>query len=277
MRIRTVTLNSSSGFTLLELLLAISILSIVSTVTYMSFTAVVDAWQKGMTMSDELHHADYVVEQLVMGLRSAYFPQAGGTSDEHGFRHEDNGDDAGFSDVISWVKLGNALVGADRSFAGTPHRVEFFVDSEGGDDSAAMIKAWRLYGLPDDFDPEELDPTLLATRITGFNCRMAEDTSDDIDLDDEELIDWLDEWEETNRLPTMIELTLYMDPLEEGGSPLMVQRVVEIPVSHLSWGTRSGSTRRSTSTSDGSDSGSSSGSGSRSSGPSEGKLSTGTP
>ena len=48
-------------------------------------------------------------------------------------------------------------------------------------------------------------------------------------------IEWLDNWEMTNRLPAFVELTLYLEPLEEGGQPVEIKRVVDIPVAHLGW------------------------------------------
>ena len=36
-------------------------------------------------------------------------------------------------------------------------------------------------------------------------------------------------------LPTFVELTLYLEPLDEGGQPIEIRRVVDIPVAHLGW------------------------------------------
>ncbi|NQU43904.1 hypothetical protein HQ520_11515, partial [bacterium] len=55
-------------------------------------------------------------------------------------------------------------------------------------------------GQPEDFDPEDPDQVeqvFLSGRITGFNCRAAYQR-----IDDE--IEWFDEWEETNKLPTIV-------------------------------------------------------------------------
>jgi len=130
------------GFTLLEILFAVTILSLVSTVTFMTFSAATSAWQRGTTLADNLHHGDYVIQQLVMGLRSAYYPDGtkGAGAPEYGFWHEDNGEGENAEDEICWVKLGGALVGRDSSFAETPHRVRFLLeDDEDGDSAAAVV------------------------------------------------------------------------------------------------------------------------------------------
>jgi hypothetical protein len=213
----------------LELMLSIALLAIIAVLSYMTFSTVTTAWKKGVLLSDSLHHGDFVMEQLVTGLRSSFYPSgAKGGSTEYGFQLEDEGSDSSARDRISWVKRGGALVGRDRPFAGGSHRVQFMVMN--GDDGTAVaaVRAWRLQGQPDDFDPEQLPPEVISSRIRGFNCRVAyRRVSDEIE--------WLDKWEFTNRVPRAVELTLYMDPLEDGEKPVEVKRVIGVPVAPLSW------------------------------------------
>lgn len=217
-----------SGFTLLELLLAVSVMSFVATVTAIVFATASTAWQRGIAISDSLNHGDYVMDQLSMGLRSAFYPGGDGGSSEYGFWHEDNGDGDGTSDTISWVKLGSSLVGRHCDFAGTPHRVEFFLEDD-GDGDAVAIRAWRLFGQPEDFDPEDVDPEYISNRVSGFSCRAGKK----IETDGE--IDWEDEWEDTNSIPPAVEITLYLVPNEEGGDTIELTRIVELTVAKEMW------------------------------------------
>lgn len=220
--------GSRNGFTLLEILLAVTILSIVATVTFMTFSAATSAWQRGSALVDRLHHGDFVMSQLVMALRSAYYPE-GGMRGEYGFQHIDSGDGPEAEDEISWVKLGGALIGGEQNYAETPHRVRFFLDdNETGNRSAAVV-SWRLDGQPDDFDPDELPPVFLSSRVKGFNCRAA------WTLDAEGEIDWEDEWKETNRIPSMVELTLYIEPVVEKDPPVELKRIVGLRVAEVAW------------------------------------------
>jgi hypothetical protein len=220
-------------------MLALAILVVVFGVTYFTFSTVAIAWRRGTALTDGLHHADFVLEQLAMALRSAYYPDAG-ISPDYGFRLEDNGDGEHSSDVISWVKLGHSLVGKDCPFAGAPHRVEFAVVDGDKGERVAAVRAWRLLGQVEDFESDDVEPEFISRGVRGFNCRPLDPQSDPR----EEEIEWLEEWEDTNRVPTSVELTLYMDPLAEGEDAVEIKRIVEIPVALLSWPRRRSSSRK---------------------------------
>ena len=221
--------HRSAGFTLLELMLAITILSVVTTVTYMTFSTVIRAWRRGAQLTEELHHADFIVEQLMLGLRSAYYPESDQKDSKYGFWLEDNGDGEGASDEISWVALGSALIGKENVYFGSPHRVRVTIEDNEDGEPAVAVRSWRVKGQEKDFDPDDIEPVFLSTEIQGMNCRTA------YEMDDDE-IDWLDEWEETNKVPKYVELTLYMAPLEENDDPVEVKRLVQISAGDLCWG-----------------------------------------
>ncbi|MFC1462200.1 type II secretion system protein J [Verrucomicrobiota bacterium] len=220
-----------SGFTLLELMLAISIMAVVSAVTYMSFSTVTTAWKIGVALTDSLNNGDHVAEQLVMALRSAYYPEARGTAPQYGFWNEDDGDGEYSHDMISWVKLGNALVGEDCAFAGSPHRVRVTIEDNEDGEPAVAVRAWRLHGQPDDFEPDDVEPLYLSTKIVGFNCRSAWRK-----VHGE--IEWFDEWEDTNRVPTVLELTFWLKPPKEGDPPIEMKRAIGIRGAAISWRNR---------------------------------------
>lgn len=221
--------GAGRGFTLLEVLLAVTILSVVATVTFMTFSAATTAWQRGTALVDRIHHGDFVIHQLMMALRSAYYPEGQGDLPAYGFQHADNGDGPEAEDEISWVKLGGALVGRDQAYAESPHRVRFFLaDNENGRRSAAVV-SWRIEGQPEDFDPDTLAPVYLSSRVVGFNCRAA------WTLDKDGEIDWEDEWTHTNRIPSAVEVTLYIEPVTPGQPPVELKRIVGLRTAELVW------------------------------------------
>lgn len=219
--------RTRSGFTLLELMLAVTILSAVTVVMYMALSVIAGAWQRTVVMVDNMNHGDYVTEQLIMGLRSAYYPQVG-VNPQYGFVHKDNGDGAVADDSISWVKIGSSIVGRNCPFAGSPHRIEVSMAEDEKGHRGIAYKAWRLQGQPEDFDPENLEVEVFSRRVIGFNVRTATRKNGDE-------IDWQDEWTETNRIPMAIEITIYMDPQVEGGEQVEIKRICPIPCAYLSW------------------------------------------
>jgi len=94
-----------------------------------------------------------------------------------------------------------------------------------------MVNAWRVDLQLDDFDPsKDVTPIALSPKVIAFNCRMLD--KDQPEKDDEP--NWQDEWSTSNCIPKAVEITLYMKPVKEGGDPLEVKRVVEIPMFDLS-------------------------------------------
>lgn len=226
------------GFTLLELILAIMILAVMMMLSFFCFDAVIQSWQAGVEMSNSMGQADYVMDQLASGLRSAYYPDVGAQLDEYGFQLVDNGEGPGASDFISWVKIGRALVGEDCGFAESPHRTNVSVGSngKGGQPGGLDVRAWRVDLQLDDFDPAEQAQTIsTAPRVIGFNCRVLD--KDQPEKNDEP--NWQDEWSCSNCIPKAVEITLYMSPPKEDEDPLEVKRIVEIPMFDLSQNPRS--------------------------------------
>ncbi len=238
-RMNSMLMRRTSGFTLMELLLALVIMAVVISSAYLTFSTVSVAWRRSQAMSENLHHGDFVMEQVVMALRSSYCPSTG-PDPAYGFRLENNGDGSGSWDALSWVKVGPALVGAGESFGEGPHRL--ILSGESVDSAEGItVRSWGLLEELEDFDADSIEPELVSAYITGLNCRCRDPEMDE----DAEEIEWLDDWEDTNRIPLSVELTLYIEPVETGREALEVRRIVDIPVAPLSWQRRAATGQRS--------------------------------
>ena len=165
----------------------------------------------------------------MLGLRSAYYPESDQKDSKYGLWMEDNGDGESAADEMSWVALGSALIGKENVYFGSPHRVRVTIEDNDDGKSAGAVRSWRVKGQDKDFEPDDIEPIFLSTKISGMNCRMA------YEMDDDEL-DWLDEWEETNKVPKYVELTLYMEPLARDKDPVEVKRLIKVNAGDLCWG-----------------------------------------
>jgi prepilin-type N-terminal cleavage/methylation domain-containing protein len=228
----------SRGMTLIELILAVGLMAIVATVAFLGYDAAVRAWRSGTELSNSLHQGDYIMEQLVMGLRSAYWRAAPG----YGFMMTDEGDGSTARDSIRWTKLGTALVGADAPYAGMPHAVEVSVrdvtDARGKTRTGLAVRSWRLDLQQTDFDiDKDVPAVLLSTRVVGFNCRTLDINQPAATVAGEKPeLQWSDGWSTSNQMPAAVEITLFIQPPEEGKEPLEMKRIVRLPMADRSRG-----------------------------------------
>lgn len=248
-------MKNHAAFTMIELLLAVSLLAVIVVVGYMSFSTATTVWRVGQNAADSIHHGDFVMGQITMALRSAYYPDSSSVVPEYGMQLINDGEKEEARDSLMWVKLGSALVGQGAEVANAPHKIVLYSlgpgesandkYSEGG----IFIKTWRTSSLPDEFDAEDeeyVKPFLVAPGVVAMDIQvldpadnLAKGQSPKIRTSEwEEDFQWIDEdWRDdyTNRLPYAVKATIYLPPSEEGGSPIPVSRVIQIPTAPLSW------------------------------------------
>ena len=150
--------HNRSAFTMIEMLLATMLVGILTTLSILTFQAVTHGWQASTDYLDKMQRTDYALNQLIIALRSAYWPEEGdagsGKSSEttkgggnkgearnqYGFYdpYDREGDRPSDSDIIEWTKKGSALIGSENAMADSVHRVRVMIleegDTEDGDD-----------------------------------------------------------------------------------------------------------------------------------------------
>ena len=235
-----------AGFTMIEMLLAITILAILTVVTSIAFTSVTNSWKKSTTVAERMQTADYALNQIVAGLRSAYYPVDGNQKDEWGLALYDNGEgeDPSSSDIIEWTKMGNAIIGDKSVLAETTHRVRLWVEDaprvRTGTDIEEPGGLWARVWNPDlfseegndNFDDEQYgEEFLLVEDVIGFDCVVQKDEKE---VEEDGRPKWAEEWDTSNCVPWRVKITFRMKPPETGDEPLPILRVVEIPVWKLS-------------------------------------------
>lgn len=228
-----------AGFTMIEMLAAILILSVMTIVTGVTFTSVINSWRKATVVAERMQSVDYALNQVVAGLRSAYYPPDGNQKDEWGFALIDGGDgeSPSESDMVEWTKLGNAIVGDKSTLGETSHRVRMWVeDSRSGDEPGGLwVRVWNadLIDVNDsDFDEDEYGQEfLLVEDVVGFDCKIQKDAKE---VESDGRPKWEEEWATSNQIPHRVKIAFRMKPPEKGDDPLPILRVVEMPVSKYS-------------------------------------------
>ena len=238
------------AFTMVEILLAVLMLGMLTTVSVLTFNAVSRGWQVSTDYMDKMQRTDFALNQVVSGLRSMYYPHDGKQDERYGFVLTDNGDgsDPDDSDVIEWSKTGSAIVGNKSSVADTVHRVQVMVLEEGCRDYRDPVEVTGLYARQcpdvalrpadnsDDVDysfanDDMYQPVLIADGIVGFNCRVLK-TSEKVESENDERA-FEDEFAESNAVPYKVELTFRIaDPEGRGyrSNTAPVMRIVRIPI-----------------------------------------------
>ena len=147
------------GFTMIEMLLATMLVGVLTTLSILTFQAVTHGWQASTDYLDKMQRTDYALNQLIIALRSAYWPEegeggSGKASDatkggsagdgkdrnQYGFYdpYDREGERPSDSDIVEWTKKGSALIGSENAMADSVHRVRVMIleegDTEDGDD-----------------------------------------------------------------------------------------------------------------------------------------------
>ena len=92
-------LSSPSAFTLVEILVALAIMTLVCGAAFSLLASVSKAWQRGTELSRDLHAGDFVIEQITGAMRSARYRDG-----NDGMILKKNGLGTSAQDSLSWVK-----------------------------------------------------------------------------------------------------------------------------------------------------------------------------
>lgn len=204
------------GFTLLEVLVAVTLLATAFTIIWSTFSTTLTGWRRSTEFLDRINHGDFVIDQIESTLRSAaFFPNR---PDKYGFWLDSKGGGNAPRDTISWVTSGSGFMKPDDPLANGLHRIMISVEDAPGGDSGLAVRAFQH--MQKEIEKNDVDPWFISSRVVGLDCRP-------YNFEDE---DWDDEWEDTNAVPSLVEVTVYMEPLERNEQPVRLQRIIEIPV-----------------------------------------------
>ena len=210
--------NCNSGFTLVEIIVALLILAIAMTMAWQTFSSSLKAWSTGRAALEKMHYGDFVMDRISSALRSmAFFDTA---PEKYGFRMENN--PAGLGEhTICWVTGSDAFMPRNEVYGHGLHRIEIGGgrDPESGDDGM-IVTVWPYLA---DEEKVEKRSWFIGDTIKGLSCRVYDNTSEQ----DE---GWTDSWDKSNAIPSFVEITLFADAPDRYSRPMEFKRLIEIPL-----------------------------------------------
>ncbi len=201
-----------NAFTLVELLVALAILSAALAIAWGALSVSLSAWRRGDDLLEGLRRGESAADELALALRSAWYRPA--EDGRYGFTLETQSGDPP-ADAIRWTSLGGAGAAVEAGEPGVPRRLTFAVERDDDDRPRAVLRAAPVFAEHDEARP---DPVVRVwPDITGFSCRVWNPTNET----------WVAEWTNTNSIPIAVEIALYA---AADGAPTAVRRRIGLPV-----------------------------------------------
>ena len=210
-----------TGFTLLEVLVALTILVTVMAIVGAAMVTTIDGWDRGQRALDSMRRGEHVMDQLANALRST---AGGGASTKQGIYsfQINTSDDNPPAGTMSWVTGSAAFLPPGSPLAYGLHRIALSIEQTDAGRPALVVRAWP-YLVTDSDQLDAIEPGFIAPEVSGLACRVF----------DYQVQDWQTEWTSSNALPALVEITIYVN--NDAGTaataePLVLQRLVEMPL-----------------------------------------------
>jgi prepilin-type N-terminal cleavage/methylation domain-containing protein len=204
--------QTRAAFTLLEVMLAVSILAIIMTAVYSTWNAGLMGWKRTVGVSDNFQRQRIVMSALDELTKSLVY--AASKNGLYDVRYER---DSVTGDVLSFVTASEYLLPASEAVAAGMRRVNLGLQrDESGRPFLAIANSPALIA---DAEPE-LTWHSLCAEVSGFAVRFRDPRNGG----------WADTWEESNLIPSAIEYTIAFGTNDRRLPPMIVTRSIELPV-----------------------------------------------
>lgn len=204
-----------SAFTLLEIMLAVTILGLLVIAVSSTWSAGLRGWKRSYGLAEDFQRQRVVLESLADLMQSmVYWPDARSLYALRG-EHDRFG-----SGSISFVTGSDALLPASEPMAGGLRRVT--IAFERGADGAGALTIQSAPAMRETDRVEERPVSVIARDVTGFVIRYRHPQTGA----------WKEGWEEPTSLPTGVEFVIeFTKPGEK--EPVIVSRMVDLPLAKL--------------------------------------------
>ena len=200
------------AFTLIEILIAITLFSMIVAAIYSSWSAILRASKVGLEVAAAVQRSRIAIRTLEDSLSCAQsFAQA-----QHYYSFvAENGSDASLSFV---ARLSKSFPRSGKFGDLDVRRVSFSI--EPGRDSPRQL-VLRQSSLLTELDADEKEhPLVLAKNVKAL----------EMEFWDTRLNEWVDEWNQTNQLPKLVKVTLRLEETQNSAQSWSeVTRIVSLP------------------------------------------------
>lgn len=182
---------AQAGFTLIEVLVALTIFSVVLTLLYSSWRILIQSNAAGLRIAADAHRARMTIQTVEEALNSAVFFNA--NARHYAFMAEG---DSTFSAISFVSHLAPSFPGSGRFDGEKVRRVSFAVEPDGDGNSALMMYQNSL--LDQVGETADAYPILLAKNISLFEVQFLDTRRGEL----------TPEWRQTNSLPPLVRVSI---------------------------------------------------------------------
>jgi prepilin-type N-terminal cleavage/methylation domain-containing protein len=204
-----------TGFTLLEVLLAVVILGMLSTAVYSTWNAALTSWRRGSDASEAFQRQRVVMDALMELTQSAMFfaPSAS----LYAFVATKN---PGLGDSISFVTASDAYLPPSETIAAGMRRVIISLEQDQYRRTYLAIVNEPALRPDDDKSLAPPQAHVISMDVSGFYVRYRDPRDGS----------WSEKWEEQAFPPSAVEYTVVFGERDGRFPPLVITRPVDIPV-----------------------------------------------
>jgi prepilin-type N-terminal cleavage/methylation domain-containing protein len=209
--------RSSTGFTLLEVLLAVAVLGMLVTAVYSTWSAALNSWKRGSDATEVFQRQRIVMDALGELTQSAIFFQQSAAL--YAFVGKTN---PGLGDSISFVTASDAYLPPSETISAGMRRVIISLEQDQYRRTyLAIVNEPAL--RPDDKSLEPPQAHVISMDVSGFSVqyRSPQDGK------------WSEKWEEDQFPPSAVEYRVTFGERDGRFPPIVVTRAVDIPVAEF--------------------------------------------
>jgi prepilin-type N-terminal cleavage/methylation domain-containing protein len=214
MRLRS-SHRTRTGFTLLEVLLAVAVLGMLVTAVYSTWSAALNSWRRGSDVSEAFQRERVVMDALMELTKSAMFFEP--SASLYAFVATRN---PSLGDSISFVTASDAFLPPSEAISAGMRRVTISLEQDQYRRTYLAIVNEPALRPDDDKSLEPPQAHVISMEVSGFYVRYRDPRDGS----------WSDKWEQDQFPPSAVEYTVAFGERDGRFPPVVVTRAVDIPV-----------------------------------------------